>query len=74
MGENFFEKTCSVFGSVSFCSASAKNFHSGASLINVFVCVSLTFLNSMTDVLQAESCMSHFCSPSAFFRAFAVHL
>ncbi len=35
MGENICEKTCSVFGpSVSFCSASAKNFHFGASLFN----------------------------------------
>ncbi len=31
MGENIFEKPCSVF-SVSFCSASAKNFNFGASL------------------------------------------
>ncbi len=33
MGEKKCEKPCSVFGpSVSFCSASVKNFHSGASL------------------------------------------
>ncbi len=38
----------------------------------VFVCVSLTFLMIVTDTLQAESCLSHFCLPSAFFRAFAV--
>ncbi len=34
MGENIFENPCSVSGPrVSFCSASAKNFHFGASLI-----------------------------------------
>ncbi len=36
MGENNFEKTCSVFGlhfHVSFCSASAKNLNFGASLV-----------------------------------------
>ncbi len=31
------------------------------------------FLTSMTDALQAESSWSHFCSPSAYFRAFVVH-
>ncbi len=40
---------------------------------NVCLCVSLTFLTSVTDTLQAECCMSHLCSLSAFFRAFAVH-
>ncbi len=37
------------------------------------VCVSLTFLMSVTVTLQVESCMSHLGSPLAFFREFAVH-
>ncbi len=36
MGENIFEKPCLLFGlSVSFYSASAKNFHFGASLFKI---------------------------------------
>ncbi len=37
---------------------------------NVFFCVFHSLSFCVTDALQAESCMSHFCSPSAFFRAF----
>ncbi len=41
------EKPCSVFGlrpSVSFCSASANNFHFGASLFFMFMCVAVLLL------------------------------
>ncbi len=41
---------------------------------NLGLCVSLIFLMRVTDALQAVSSMSHFCSPSAFFSAFAVPL
>ncbi len=45
MGENIFEKPCSVFGlSVSFCSASDKIFYFGASLVKVDVVLFPVFL------------------------------
>jgi len=37
--------------------------------LNVYLCVSLTILMNVTDVLQAESCISNFCLPLAFFSS-----
>ncbi len=55
MGENIFEKPCSVFDpSVSFCSASAKNFHFGASL----KIINLAYLLcSSTRILEMLGCV-----------------
>ncbi len=39
-------------------------------LLMMHYCVCVHFTH-FPDALQAESCISHFCSPSVFFRAFA---